>query len=174
MLRRLLLVLVALLLLAACDKLKTTPELKINVGQVFPQLALRDLDDKPVTFQPQANTVTVVNIWATWCGPCRREMPSLQHLADALAEKSKTGFQVIGISVDDDPLLMREYLIDKKILFANFRDVDMQATNQILGIRAFPSTYLIAADGRIVDIIEAWRYWDKPDMVARILALAQS
>lgn len=100
-------------------------------------------------------------------------MPSLQRLSDILRQKDPLAYQVVGISVDSDPLLMREYLIDKKISFANYRDADMQAANQVLGVRAFPSTYIVDADGRVVEVVEAWRYWDEPQLVQRLVDLAE-
>lgn len=165
--------LVLVLAPVACEQSNTLPPLKVNIGQAFPQLSLRNLENQPLNFSVRPNSITVVNVWATWCPPCRHEMPSLQHLADILAQKDSNRFQVVGISVDTDPVLMREYLIDKKIHFANYRDVDMYSANQVLGIRVYPSTYIVGSDGKIIDIIEAWRYWDKPDMIDRLTAIGR-
>ena len=159
--------------IAACDKQPARPALKIKSGQPFPPLNLRDRDDKSVQFKLRPHTVSLINVWATWCGPCRHEMPSLQRLSDILRQKDPSAYQVVGISVDSDPLLMREYLIDKNINFANYRDADMQAANQVLGVRAFPSTYIVDAEGRVVEVVEAWRYWDEPQVVQRLVELAE-
>lgn len=95
-------------------------------------------------------------------------MPSLQRLADQLVGKP---YQVIGISVDSDRHIVREFLIDKKIHFRNYLDVSMSIANSQLGVRVFPSTFLIDGSGRLIDVVEAWRYWDEPGLVARILSL---
>ena len=164
--------LLLLLALAGCDKAPPASPLQVKIGQAFPELKLLDQHEKPLRFKVAPNTVTLINVWATWCGACRHEMPSLQRLADILQGKNANAFQVIGISVDSDAMLMREYLIDKKIRFPVYRDPDMQAANKVIGIRAFPSTFIVDADGRIADIIEAWRYWDEPAVIDRLTQLA--
>ena len=159
-------VLVFVALFSACDD-KTLPSLKINKGEIFPSMQLSDLQASPVSVG-QANKVRIINIWATWCGPCRHELPSLQRLSNKL---DQSRFQVVGVSIDDDEHRVREYLNEKKIHYANFIDMDMSIANDILGVRIFPSTYLVRADGSIADIIEGWREWDSPEMLARINAL---
>ena len=110
--------LLLLYLLSACTEDNSQTELKVRIGRSFPALSVKDLNGKPHELRFDQGKVTVLNIWATWCGPCRHEMPSLQRLADQLGEKY---FQVIGVSVDADDHVMREFLIDKKLRFPNAR-----------------------------------------------------
>jgi len=163
----------ALLSIGGCGKDRPEAQLKLKAGQSFPSLQLRDRDNRPVSFRLPPNRVSVVNFWATWCPPCRHEMPSLQRLADKLQAYDRDAFAVFGISVDDDVMVLQEYLIDKKISFPIYRDVDMHAANQIFGIRAYPSTFIVDRQGRIVDVIEVWRYWDEAEIVQRLKALAK-
>lgn len=155
------------LFLAACDD-KTLPDLKLNKGQVFPDLQVSDLQARPVHIKLHTGKARIINIWATWCAPCRHELPSLQRLSDKLDPRR---FEVIGVSIDDDDHLVREYLNEKKIRYANVIDMDMSITNELLGVRIFPSTYLVRPDGTIAEIIEGWREWDSPELLARINAL---
>ena len=75
---------------------------------------------------------------------------------------------MIGVSVDADDHVMREFLNDKKLRFPNYQDAEMKMANDRIGIRVFPSTFIIDADGKLVDIEEAWRYWDEADVINRI------
>jgi hypothetical protein len=76
------------------------------------------------------------------------------------------------VSVDDDDHLVREFLIDRKVGFANFQDPAMRVARDVLGVRAYPSTYLVSADGRVREVVEGAREWDSAEWVAEIKALA--
>jgi len=89
-------------------------------------------------------------------------MPSLQRLSTLLDSKQ---FQVIGISVDTDAHVAREYLVDKKILFNNYINPDMSIANDTIGIRVYPTTFIIDSQGRVQHIEEGWRFWDEADIV---------
>ncbi len=158
-----------ILLAAACNK--PPPELKVRVGERFPDLTVNDLKNQPQTLKMASGKMTVLNLWATWCGPCRNEMPSLDRLAGLLDENR---FRIVGLSVDQDNHLVREFLIDRKVFFENYLDRDMTNANEVIGIRVFPSTFFIAADGRLLKVIEGWRYWDTLESINEIKSLASA
>lgn len=147
-----------LLLFTACEKQPDagTTNTHLAVGAPFPEVILPGLDraDLPVT--DLRGKVVVLNVWATWCGPCRRELPSLQRLGEKLDPER---FAVIALSVDDDKHLPREYLIDRDIRLVSYIDMDMAITREI-GVQVYPDTYLIGADGRMLLNIEGEREWD--------------
>jgi thiol-disulfide isomerase/thioredoxin len=151
------------LLTAGCQE--PVPPLHVAEGQLFPQLSPVDLQGEAVSLKKFAGKAMVVNIWATWCAPCRHELPSLQRLEDLLDNKK---YAVIGISVDGDNHLVREYLIERKIRFKNFLDLNMTIANKTLGIRVYPSTFLVRSDGKLAAVVEGWRDWDSPELVAQI------
>jgi peroxiredoxin len=76
--------------------------LKIAVGKPMPDLALTTLDGKPTTLGAlrKSGRGALVNIWATWCGPCKAEMPELQALVPGFAAR---GIDLVGVSVDTEP-----------------------------------------------------------------------
>ena len=155
-------------MIVSCDKAK--PALKVMPGQKLASIAVSDLQDNKADLSLASGKLLILNVWATWCGPCRYELPSLDRLAKLLDSKK---FTVLGLSVDDDSYVVREFLIDRKIQFKNYLDSSRQVTNQVFGVRAFPSTLLVSADGRLLEVIEGWRNWDTPAMIDKIKALAK-
>jgi thiol-disulfide isomerase/thioredoxin len=134
-------------------------------------LPLRDLHlatlDGAAAALPQGR-VLIVNFWATWCGPCRRELPSLQRLADALDGRPVA---VVGVSVDRDPDFVREYLGEAKIRFANYIDPDRRVVRDVLRIASFPETWLVDREGRVRDRVLGSRAWDDGAAREAVLAL---
>ena len=157
------------LLAAGCTK--PAPELKVKVAERFPDLQVKDLKNNDVPLNLAMGKITVLNFWATWCGPCRHEMPSLDRLAELLDD---TKFRVVGISVDEDNHLVREFLNDQKIYFENYLDDHMTNAKNRIGLRVFPSTFFIGPDGRLLKIVEGWRYWDTLESLSEIKSLASA
>ena len=147
-----------------CEK-SSLPPLKIEPGQVVPDLKVQDLRGNETTFSLARGKVLILNVWATWCGPCRHEMPSLDRLSKTLDSKR---FSVVGLSVDTDDHVVREFLIERKVSFSNYMDPAMEVANQVFGIRAFPSTFVFGPDGRLLEVIEGWREWDNQQMVDKL------
>jgi thiol-disulfide isomerase/thioredoxin len=86
----------------------------------------------------------VVNIWASWCAPCRTEMPLLQNAADTYAGEAI----ILGVASNDDPREARRFLEDLGLTYPNVFDT----TGEIrvaLGLTAYPTTYVFGADGTI-------------------------
>lgn len=126
-------------------------------GDRFPLNVLVGLySDNQLSRDYSAKTL-VINFWATWCEPCREEMESLQQLSDAMDSKY---FQVIGVSVDDDGNLMREFLYQHKISFDNYLDNDKKLSTSSLSIRAFPETFIVSPDGVIMRRIAGKQDWN--------------
>lgn len=144
--------------LSACEK-NTVDELK--QGDVFPLSALVKLatnTSKPPSFT--AKTL-VINIWASWCTPCRKEMPELQRLSDAL---DKDKFIVIGVSVDDDKNLMQEFLLQHHISFVNYHDADQYLSRDMLAVSIYPETFIISPQGIIIRRIVGEQPWNSKAM----------
>ena len=156
-----------LMLVTGCQQ--PLPPLKIQPGQTVTQdLDVQDVTGKGAKLSLATGKLLILNVWATWCGPCRHEMPSL----DRLAQKLDTNhYVVVGLSVDSDDHLVREFLIERKVGFSNYLDPTMAIATQVFGIRAFPSTLVFAPDGRLLEVIEGWREWDNLQMINRLTNL---
>lgn len=156
-----------LLGLSACDGPDVSTE-RLQVDDIVPPLSVADLNGQPQTLRPSADKLLILNIWATWCAPCRQELPSLQRLAGKL---DPARFELVLLSVDDDAHRVREFLIERKMQFSSFLDPDMSVAEDIFAVRVFPSTYFIRSDGHILSLIEGAREWDSPEVLAEIETL---
>jgi cytochrome c biogenesis protein CcmG, thiol:disulfide interchange protein DsbE len=125
------------------------------VGRPFPGLRLAALaaPAAPGPAVPAGRNV-VLNVWATWCEPCRREMASLGRLARETDE-----LDVVGVSIDQDANLAREFLLAQDVRFANYSDPGGPATRAALAVEALPQTFIIARDGTLVARIVGPRDW---------------
>ena len=102
----------------------------------------------------------ILNVWATWCAPCRKEMPELQKLSERLDPEQ---FQVLGVSVDKNPILVKEFLRENGITFARHIDPDKKITRGLLGITRLPQTIVIDSQKIIRDRHIGARNWSLVD-----------
>ena len=120
----------------------------LDRGQVAPDFALSKLSgDGTVKLSDYRGRPVVVNFWASWCHPCRREFPLL---ADARVKYKGDDLQVIGVSYDDIPSDSRTFVKDQGAKWTFGRD-DRGAVAKDYGVRAVPQTFFIDADGTIRD-----------------------
>ena len=120
-------------------------------GHAFP---LQSIESLPLlgAAAPQLEDKTLlINFWATWCAPCREEMPSLQRLSERL---DPDRFAVIGVSVDEDANLVREFLLQYQIEFPNYLDADKKLASDRLGLLSYPQTFIVSPDGVITQRID--------------------
>lgn len=118
-----------------------------EVGAVMPEYAAADLDGTKFELASKRDKVLLVNVWATWCGPCRFEIPELQKIHDANAAK---GFEVLGISVDDgDVAVVKNFVAENKMTYPIAIDPQGNIA-AILQTSVLPTTVLIGRDGKIL------------------------
>jgi len=153
------------LALAACAP---EQEPRLAPGQPFPALSLKGLDGPPLDTGGLRGRVLVLNVWATWCPPCRREMPSLQRLAAAVDSQRVL---VAGMTVDRDLNLAREFVGQNQIAFPNFADPEMVIANNSLGVVGFPETFIVGPDGKLAARVAGAREWDAPEILEALDAL---
>lgn len=146
--------LAALLGLVACGEPSANP--KLAEGQRLPEVVLTDLKGGTKSLSAYRGKLVVLNIWATWCPPCREEMPSLDGLSKSLDPRRTV---VIGLSVDNDINLVREFLLQHQVGFENYFDGDMRIARDILGVTGFPETLLVGPDGKLIRRIIGKRNW---------------
>lgn len=141
-------------LLAGCSKSRnevpSVSSLKPDgARKAAPNFALKDGDGKPVRLSDYKGKVVLLDFWATWCGPCRIEIP---WFSDMERQKKDKGFAVLGVSMDDDGWkAIKPFAAEMKI---NYRILlgDDQVAKDYGGLDALPTTFLIDRNGKIADI----------------------
>lgn len=112
----------------------------------------------------------VLNLWATWCSPCLKEMPALDRLAGKLAAE---GIAIVALSLDDGgPAQVLPYLKKLKVTRLINRYDPAQRAFQDFAVRGLPTTLIISPQGRVVARLEGAAVWDSKEMIRQIRALA--
>lgn len=144
----------ALLALAGCAQ-------PIGVGSDAPDFtAVALATGQPVSFDAEyAGTVTLVNIWATWCEPCKEEIPALDTLYRSLRDR---GFRIAAVSIDvADSSVVREFIEQFDVAFDVLHD-PARRIEQLYQTTGVPESFLVDRDGRITRIVYGDHPWASP------------
>jgi thiol-disulfide isomerase/thioredoxin len=138
--------LLAIALVARSSMAPPVPAEKANLAYV-----LEDMAGARIDIAKYAGKPLIINLWATWCGPCRLEMPQLEELAKKYADR---GLTIVGISVDDAPDAIRKAAAESKVTYPMLVGIGQDAFLRGLGYEdVLPYSILIRADGTIADKI---------------------
>ena len=118
-----------------------------------PDFTLQSLNDSSFTLSKMEGKVVLINFWATWCGPCRMEIPEFNQLQKSYYEK---GLVILGISVSDNKKQLKNFVksfaVDYPILYGSAKDLN-KIMRDYDGVYAVPSSFLIGKKGNI-----KWKY----------------
>lgn len=133
------------LVLAGCPS--GPPPAKPTALAVAPDFELEDLSGATVRFADTAGSVRLVNFWATWCAPCREEIPYFKEFETKYGPK---GFKVVGIAMDDEGLPVVKPFVDEMgmnylVLLGN-----EEIGDRFGGLVGYPTTFLVGRDGAIL------------------------
>jgi thiol-disulfide isomerase/thioredoxin len=142
-------------------------ELKPWPGGATPELELRALDGSGHRLADYRGKVVLVNFWATWCEPCRDEMPSMQRLKEKLAGKP---FAVLAVNLDEPEARIRKFLSPLKVDFTVLLDPGKAAARS-WSARILPASFVIGPDGRIHYSLIGELDWDHEPIVDRLSRL---
>jgi thiol-disulfide isomerase/thioredoxin len=155
------------LLLAAIGFSTSTasaPELRPWSGAATPPLALEDLQGTMHDLARYKGKVVLVNFWATWCEPCRAEMPSLGRLRASLAGKP---FEVLGVNLAEPLVRIEKFTAALPLDFPLLRDRDGAAAKRWRA-RVLPASFLVGRDGRIRYYVYGELDWSSDAVRARV------
>ena len=118
-----------------------------------PDFTLKSLNDSSYTLSKMEGKVVLINFWATWCGPCRMEIPEFNELQKTYHER---GLNILGISVSDNKKQLKNFTksfaVDYPLLYGSAKDMN-KVMRDYDGVYAVPSSFLIGKNGNII-----WKY----------------
>jgi cytochrome c biogenesis protein CcmG, thiol:disulfide interchange protein DsbE len=151
--------------------IKLRPQLNLlEVGSTAPDFKAVELPGgRPATIENYRGKVVLLNIWATWCPPCKVEMPSMERLHKKLAG---TDFQLVAVSVDEeDSSVVNKFVQEYGLTFPVLHDQD-GSIRQIYQTTGVPESFVIDRDGVIVKKVIGAADWDAPvneNLIRRLL-----
>ena len=137
----------------------------VEANDMAPQFSLTADNGQTVSLPNFGGKVLLLNFWASWCGPCVEETPSLSKLARDYASK---GLVVLGVSVDKDPQAYQNFLRKYSPAFLTARDLKI---HEDYGTCMYPETYIIDAKGRVLLKIAEPADWSDPKVTQYIDSL---
>lgn len=121
----------------------------LKAGSAPPAFKLVDLDGTVHDSEDYRGKPLIINFWGTFCPPCRKEMPALQH---AYAKWKDEGVQLVGINLSEDKLSVQNFADQVGAKFPILLDRNRQ-TERAFGLKQYPTTFFIRRDGTIANIL---------------------
>ncbi len=162
-LRALLCALLFPVLLASCSQAPSKPE----VGKPAPDFTLQTLEGTTVRLGDLKGKVVFVNLWATWCPPCREEMPSMVRLYNFMRTR---GVEILAVSEDNDREALKAFVEKYRVTFPVLPDENKRIYN-LYRATGVPETHLIDRSGILRSSTIGPFDWTSPDVVRTVEAL---
>jgi len=135
-------------------------------GSKAPDFTLNDISGNKVSLFTFNGNVVILNFWATWCGPCKAEMPSLNNLYLELRNK---GLDVVAISIDATEKPVLSFVSQKKLAFPVLMDKNKEVYFDSYAGMGLPETFIIDRKGILIEKLMGEQEWDSPKMKDKIL-----
>src|SRR5271154_6533239 len=121
----------------------------LAVGTQFPDFNEKDLDGKPLSIANYKGKIVMIDFWATWCGPCVGELP---NVIATYQKHHAQGFEIIGVSLDQNQTRLTEFIKSKDMTWQQFFDGQGWGNKLAVkyGIESIPATFLLDGDGKII------------------------
>ena len=139
------------------------------ISSKAPDFILKDLNGKTVSLSAFRGKVVLLNFWATWCPPCRAEMPSLNKLYNMLKPR---GLEVVAVSTDRSISDIKDFIKSHRVSFPILFDSDRSGAKQYR-VFSMPTTFLIDRKGMIVEKFYGEYDWTEPETKGKIEKLLQ-
>ncbi len=149
---------------AASDPFAALRVTRVPSGSPIASFDLKNLEGETVRSKELAGKVVLLNFWATWCGPCKEEMPSLAKLQ---SQFDPARFQVVTITTDMHPKGIKQFLDHLGIRLPVLFDQHEEVSRSFM-VRGLPTTVLLTQDGRAIGRAVGPRAWDSEASVALV------
>jgi len=146
----------------SADELRGVGLSAVKPGTKIMDFELEDLKGKKVKLSGLAGRVVFLNFWATWCPPCRAEMPSMERLHARFADR---GLHVLAVDLQEGRREVEGFVAEHKLSFQVVLDRNGSAA-AAYGVRSIPTTYVIGRDGTILAGRIGAQEWDSPAVMA--------
>lgn len=156
-----------LTLLAGCSESSPTPT-AVEARESAPDFTAADLHGKSVRLSDYRGKVVFLNFWATWCPPCRAEMPSMERLHGVMDDKK---FAILAVNIENDSSSVKTFLTQNPHSFMVLSDADAKVQN-LYKVFRFPETFLIDKQGKIIKHYVGARDWSSVEFMQYIKALS--
>ena len=146
--------------------------LSLHAGEMSgpaPDFTLTDLEGKKVRLADLKGQVVMINFWASWCGPCRQEMPLLN---DIYASYKKAGFVLLGVNVDESVADAKGFLAKTPVKFPVLHDAEGKVAD-LYKNQAMPSSYFVDRKGNLAYLHQGYRPGEENDykkVIKKLLA----
>lgn len=134
-----------------------------------PDFALKDLNGDTHKLSDYRGQVVLLNFWATWCPPCRREMPSMERAWQQFKDQDMV---ILAVDVGEDLDTVYTFLADYPVSFPLLLDEEAEVVRKF-PVRGLPTSYVIGPDGRIMFQAVGGREWDDPQILEQLRALRE-
>ncbi|MBI1422639.1 MAG: redoxin domain-containing protein [Gammaproteobacteria bacterium] len=156
-------IVVAVSLLGLC----VMPAVAKPVSGKAPEFTLKSRSGKNLRLSDFRGQVVLINFWASWCGPCRQEMPLLENL---YKRYSKLGFTILGVNVDTDSSKANNYLRDITVSFPVVYDVT-NAVSKNYNVNAMPTTVIVDRNGNMRFLHQGYKPGYEKDYKKQVVQL---
>ena len=156
---------------AAPDMLPVARPNAVKLGEPAPNFQLRDLNGQLVTLSDLRGKVVLLNFWATWCGPCRVEMPAMEELYRTFSRKD---FEILAVSTDAQGVAVtRPFQQENHLTFPILHDADYRV-GLTYGARSLPMTFMVDRQGVVRHQIFGARDWGASEAQQLVQMLMKS
>ncbi|BCA55912.1 Thiol-disulfide oxidoreductase ResA [Nitrospira sp. KM1] len=143
----------------------------VKTGDEAPNFQLRDMEGRLVALSDLRGKVVLLNFWATWCGPCRVEMPAMEELYRTFGRKD---FEILAVSTDAQGVTVtRPFQQENHLTFPILHDADFRV-GLTYGARTLPMTFMVDRQGIVRHQIFGARDWSAPEAQQLIRLLMKS
>jgi peroxiredoxin len=148
--RILFVVMFGLIAYALYQTFTATDKNRLDIGDEAPDFQIQTLDGKTVQLSDYRGKVVLLNFWATWCKPCRTEMPDIQRVYDKFKERN---FEVLAVNIAEQPVTVNSFAKGLRLTFPIGLDSQKEIT-KMYKVGPLPASFFIDQEGKIAQIFQ--------------------